>query len=75
MSVEQPPCRHEHLAEPPPGKYLRVCLDCLSRVLECTSCDAVAATPGEAEGWTKGGTFRNSDMARLSDWYRCPRCT
>ena len=71
--TEQPPCRHEHLAEPPPGKYLRVCLDCLSRVLECTSCGTIAATPAEAEGWTKGGTMGGGRPA-TTDWYRCPRC-
>lgn len=64
-------CQHAHLAEPPPGKHLRVCLDCLSRVLECTSCDAIAATPSETEDWTKGG--QRGGAASL-DWYRCAKC-
>jgi hypothetical protein len=33
-------CAHEHIVDPPSGKRLRICLDCLSRIIECDHCDA-----------------------------------
>ncbi len=62
-------CSHAHIVDPPPGKYLRVCLDCLSRLVECNSCPAVThARPDITDsGWRKG----ENDGVR---WTACPDC-
>jgi len=65
-------CAHANLAAPPPGKHLRVCLDCLSRVLECSTCGVIAATPAETDDWRKGGRIESN--GERFDWYACPRC-
>ena len=51
-------CNHDSVVDPPPGKYLRVCLGCGCRLIECSWCDAKTfARPDIADsGWmTHGG--------------------
>lgn len=67
-------CRHEHIVEPPPGKHLRVCLDCCRRLIECSSCDAkLVAGPDVADsGWTKGSSVQGGVV--FARWHACPAC-
>lgn len=65
-------CKHGHIAEPAPGKYLRVCLDCCHRLIECSTCDAklVAGPEVSDSGWVKEG-ITGEVNAR---WTYCPVC-
>ena len=66
-------CAHEHIVDPPSGKRLRICLDCLSRIIECDHCDAklVAGPDVSDSGWTSGGMRCGEVVTR---WWTCPGC-
>lgn len=66
-------CAHEHLADPAPGKHLRVCLDCAHRVIECSLCSAMlVAGPDVGEsGWIRTVTRDSTDTTTV---YLCPSC-
>jgi hypothetical protein len=66
-------CEHKHLAEPAPGKTLRVCLDCAHRIIECASCPAtVVAGPDVGDsGWLKHEAITPDGIDVL---YQCPAC-
>lgn len=72
--MTEPTCAHEHIVSPPPGKHLRICLDCCHRLIECSSCDAkLVARPDIGDsGWRKGGTVQSVRM--LDEWFACPAC-
>ncbi len=61
-------CAHANIADPPPGKTLRICLDCCKRLIECSSCDAITTARADISesGWTKFGA------TGLSTQYECP---
>jgi len=66
-------CAHENMADPPPGKTLRICLDCVKRIIECSTCSAtITAGHPDLEEWTKGGTAVGHEV--VSRWYACPAC-
>lgn len=64
-------CPHTHVVDPPPGKTLRICLDCAKRLIECSTCSAVTtAGPGINEsGWMKAGVMGEPQVS-----YFCPDC-
>lgn len=66
-------CRHERIVPPPPGRHLRICLDCCKRLIECNSCDEKLATGPHVtdSGWLKHGRSERGD---IFNWYTCPRC-
>jgi len=74
-------CSHQNRVDPPPGKRLRVCLDCLHRIAECNTCDAtlVASSDAANSGWRKywrrdsGGPaeflgYLCADCQRAAEW-------
>ena len=67
-------CSHEHVVDPPPGKVLRVCLDCCKRLIECDHCNAViTARPDIADsGWMRTGVIDYINGHLSQSW--CPRC-
>lgn len=66
-------CEHKNIVPPPPGKHLRICLDCCKRLIECDNCDAkLTAGPHVADsGWEKWWS-RDGDVE--CSGYRCPAC-
>ena len=66
-------CEHKNIVDPPPGKKLRICLDCCKRLIECSRCDAVTtARPDIADsGWVKRGWMDGGDKVVVSE---CPDC-
>jgi hypothetical protein len=65
------PCTHRHVVDPPPGKHLRVCVDCGSRLVECSLCDTVDVAGSDPTGWTKHGTKDATGHVTVN--YHCPR--
>jgi len=66
-------CPHDNVVDPPTGKCLRVCLDCLRRLIECDTCDAVIVAGHDDIGdWTKHGTIQGESIMR---WTSCPNCS
>lgn len=68
-------CQHEHIVDPPPGKVLRVCLDCCKRLIECSWCSATitARTDIASTGWMKSGVS-DEKQGGTSAWSWCPSC-
>lgn len=79
MSVDQArfdACTHDRVVDPPPGKHLRVCLDCMCRLVECSHCDEeTLAQPDIAHaGWRSSGcTIDGTDGTAITlTTYACP---
>jgi hypothetical protein len=68
-------CEHERIVGPPPGKHLRVCLNCGFSLIECEWCDRKTfARPDIADsGWTVSGSGAPIGAAHLEvTYHRCP---
>ena len=67
-------CEHKNIVPPPPGKHLRICLDCCKRLIECDGCSEkmVAGPHVTSSGWREHG-WRNPDGS-LSRTTLCPEC-
>lgn len=65
---------HLHVVDPPSGKHLRVCLDCVNRLLECSRCDAVEVSGPHVlgSGWAKCGV--HDPAYGVLEWTYCPSC-
>lgn len=66
-------CLHINRANPTPGKYLPVCLDCGARIIECDGCNATmtAGPHVVGSGWMSQGQKENGVI--LESTY-CPAC-